>query len=62
MIGLFGCFIIVTKRKDNMTISVIIGSTRQGRFSEKPAKRHDRRSPLVDGSPEDGARALTDGR
>jgi len=28
----------VTKRKDNMTISVIIGSTRQGRFSEKPAQ------------------------
>ena len=24
----------MTKRKDNMTISVIIGSTRQGRFSE----------------------------
>src|SRR5246127_3019981 len=29
---------MVTKRKDNMTISVIIGSTRQGRFSEKPAQ------------------------
>ncbi len=28
----------MTKRKDNMTISVIIGSTRQGRFSEKPAQ------------------------
>jgi NAD(P)H-dependent FMN reductase len=28
----------VRKRKDNMTISVIIGSTRQGRFSEKPAQ------------------------
>jgi NAD(P)H-dependent FMN reductase len=28
----------VTKRKDNMTISVIVGSTRQGRFSEKPAQ------------------------
>jgi hypothetical protein len=26
------------------------------------SKRHDRRSPLLDGSPEDGARALTDGR
>ena len=38
MIGLSGCSIIVTKRKDNMTISVIIGSTRQGRFSEKPAQ------------------------
>ena len=40
MIGLLDCFIIVTKRKDNMTLSVIIGSTRQGLFSEKPAKRH----------------------
>src|SRR5438874_6444351 len=29
---------MVTKRMDNMTISVIIGSTRQGRFSEKPAQ------------------------
>jgi NAD(P)H-dependent FMN reductase len=28
----------VTKQKDNMKISVIIGSTRQGRFSEKPAQ------------------------
>jgi NAD(P)H-dependent FMN reductase len=28
----------VTNRQDNMTISVIIGSTRQGRFSEKPAQ------------------------
>ena len=28
----------MTERKDNMTISVIIGSTRQGRFSEKPAQ------------------------
>jgi NAD(P)H-dependent FMN reductase len=28
----------VTKQKDNMIISVIIGSTRQGRFSEKPAQ------------------------
>ena len=28
----------MTKRKDNMTISVIVGSTRQGRFSEKPAQ------------------------
>ncbi len=28
----------MTKRKDNMTISVIIGSTRQGRFSERPAQ------------------------
>ena len=28
----------MTKRKDNVTISVIIGSTRQGRFSEKPAQ------------------------
>jgi len=28
----------VTERKDKMTISVIIGSTRQGRFSEKPAQ------------------------
>src|SRR6202051_5047260 len=38
MIGLSGCSIIVTKRKDNMTIFVIVGSTRQGRFSEKPAQ------------------------
>ena len=28
----------MTKPKDNITISVIIGSTRQGRFSEKPAQ------------------------
>ena len=35
MIGLAS---LVTKRKDNMTIAVIIGSTRQGRFSEKPAQ------------------------
>jgi NAD(P)H-dependent FMN reductase len=28
----------VTKLEGNMTISVIIGSTRQGRFSEKPAQ------------------------
>jgi NAD(P)H-dependent FMN reductase len=28
----------MTKQKDNMIISVIIGSTRQGRFSEKPAQ------------------------
>ena len=28
----------MTKRKDNMIISVIVGSTRQGRFSEKPAQ------------------------
>ena len=28
----------MTKRKANMTISVIVGSTRQGRFSEKPAQ------------------------
>ena len=27
----------MTKRKDSKTISVIIGSTRRGRFSEKPA-------------------------
>ena len=29
----------MTERKDDMTISVIIGCTRQGRFSEKPAQR-----------------------
>jgi len=28
----------VTKLEGNMTISIIIGSTRQGRFSEKPAQ------------------------
>ena len=28
----------MTKQKDNMIISVIVGSTRQGRFSEKPAQ------------------------
>ena len=28
----------MTKQKDNMIISIIIGSTRQGRFSEKPAQ------------------------
>ena len=28
----------MTKLKGNMTISIIIGSTGQGRFSEKPAR------------------------
>lgn len=28
----------MTKLETNMTISVVIGSTRQGRFSEKPAQ------------------------